>query len=106
MFIAELYKSRWQIELFFKWIKQHLRITRFSATSEKAVKTQMSCAITTYVLIAIITKELTLDVSLHPCLQILSVSIFGQTRDFNAPCSTPLTPSTACHASQLILFEI
>jgi IS4 transposase len=62
--IAALYKSRWQVELFFKWIKQHLRIKRFLATSENAVKTQIWCAIATYLLIAIIKKELQLDASL------------------------------------------
>ena len=77
--IAALYKSRWQIELFFKWIKQHLRIKRFLATSENAVKTQIWCAIATYVLIAIVKKELKLDASLYTCLQILSVSIFEKT---------------------------
>ena len=77
--IAALYKSRWQIELFFKWIKQHLRIKRFLATSENAVKTQIWCAVATYVLIAIVKKELKLDASLYTCLQILSVSIFEKT---------------------------
>jgi hypothetical protein len=77
--IAALYKSRWQVELFFKWIKQHLRIKRFLATSENAVKSQVWCAIATYVLIAIVKKELKLDASLYTCLQILSVSIFEKT---------------------------
>ena len=77
--IAALYKSRWQIELFFKWIKQHLRIKRFLATSENAVKTQIWCAVATYVLIAIVKKELNLDASLYTCLQILSVSMFEKT---------------------------
>jgi len=71
--IAALYKSRWQVELFFKWIKQHLRIKRFLGTSENAVKTQIWCAVSTYVLIAIIKKELQLDSSLYTMLQILSV---------------------------------
>jgi len=62
--IAASYKSRWQLELFFKWIKQHLRIKRFLATSENAVKTQIWCAVSTYVLIAIIKKELHLNASL------------------------------------------
>jgi IS4 transposase len=62
--IAALYKSRWQVELFFKWIKPHLRIKRFLATSENAVKTQIWCAVSTYVLIAIVKKELRLDASL------------------------------------------
>jgi len=74
--IATLYKSRWQVELFFKWIKQHLRIKRFLGTSENAVKTQIWCAVSTYVLVAIIKKELQLNASLYTMLQILSVSIF------------------------------
>ena len=76
MTIADLYKSRWQIELFFQWIKQHLRIKRFFGTSENAVKTQIWCAIATYVLIAIVKHERRLDASLHTCLQVLSVSLF------------------------------
>ena len=74
--IALLYKNRWQVELFFKWIKQHLRIKRFIATTETAVKTQVWCAISTYVLIAIIKKELNLKEKLYSLLQILSVSLF------------------------------
>jgi hypothetical protein len=77
--ICALYKSRWQVELFFKWIKQHLRIKRFLGTSENAVKTQIWCAIATYVLIAIVKQELQLDASLYTCLQILSVSVFEKT---------------------------
>ena len=77
--IAALHKSRWQVELFFKWIKQHLRIKRFLGTSENAVKTQIWCAVSTYVLIAIVKKELHLEASLYTCLQILSVSIFEKT---------------------------
>jgi Domain of unknown function (DUF4372)/Transposase DDE domain len=77
--IAALYKSRWQVELFFKWIKQHLRIKRFIGNSENAVKTQVWCAVSTYVLIAIVKKELQLDVSLYTLLQILSVSVFEKT---------------------------
>jgi hypothetical protein len=74
--IAALYKSRWQVELFTKWIKQHLRIKKFLDHSENAVKTQVWCAAATYVLIAIVKKELRLDASLYTCLQILSVSVF------------------------------
>jgi hypothetical protein len=77
--IAAVYKSRWQVELFFKWIKQHLRITRFLGTSENAVKTQIWCAVSIYVLIAIVKKELHLNASLYTLLQILSVSIFEKT---------------------------
>jgi IS4 transposase len=74
--IAALYKSRWQVELFFKWIKQHLRIKKFLGNSENAVKTQIWCAVAIYVLIAIIKKELQLETSLYTLLQILSVSVF------------------------------
>ena len=77
--IAALYKSRWQVELFFKWIKQHLRIKRFIGNSENAVKTQIWCAVAAYVLIAIVKKELQLDASLYSLLQILSVSAFEKT---------------------------
>jgi len=74
--IAQLYKNRWQIELFFKWIKQHLRIKAFYGTSENAVKTQIWIAISVYVLVAIIKKHLDLDLSLYTILQILSVTVF------------------------------
>ena len=74
--IAALYKKRWQVELFFKWIKQNLRIKHFYGTSENAVKTQIWIAVCVYVLAAIIKKELTLDVSLYTFLQILSVRPF------------------------------
>jgi transposase len=80
LMIALLYKSRWQVELFFKWIKQHLRIKRFFGTSENAVKTQIWCAVSVYVLIAIIKKELHIRESLYTLLQILSVSIFEKTQ--------------------------
>jgi len=74
--ICELYRSRWQVELFFKWIKQHLRIKRFFGTSENAVKTQVWIAVAVYVLVAIVRKRLNLDLSLHAMLQILSVTPF------------------------------
>jgi len=74
--ITELYKQRWKIELFFKWIKQHLRIKRFFGTSENAVKTQIWIAISIYVLVAIIKKRLNLKIELYIILQILSVSAF------------------------------
>ena len=103
--IAALYKSRWQVELFFKWIKQHLRIKRFLATSENAVKTQIWCAVSTYVLIAIVKKELHLDASLYTCLQILSVSIFEKTQLSCAlqPDRSQITPLPV--NNQLILFD-
>jgi len=77
--IAELYRCRWQIELFFKWIKQHLRIKAFYGTSENAVKTQVWIAVCSYLLVAIVRKRLQLDVSLYTMLQILSVSLFEKT---------------------------
>ena len=83
--IAQLYKSRWQVELFFKWVKQHLRIKKFLGNSENAVKTQIWCAIATYVLIAIVKKELQLKISLYTCLQILSVSVFEKNPGFMRP---------------------
>ena len=103
--IAALYKSRWQVELFFKWIKQHLRIKRFLGTSENAVKTQIWCAVPTYVLIAIVKKELQLDASLHTLLQILSVSIFEKTLISCAlqPDTTGIIASQP--SNQMILFD-
>jgi hypothetical protein len=74
--ICDLYKSRWQVELFFKWIKQHLRIKRFYGTSENAVKTQIWIAVSVYVLVAIVRKRLGLEVSLYTLMQVFSVSIF------------------------------
>jgi len=74
--IADPYKSRWQVELFFKWIKQHLRIKRFFGTSENAVKTQVWIAVAVYVLVAIVRKRLNLELSLHEMLQILSITPF------------------------------
>ena len=77
--IAQLYKARWRIELFFKWIKQHLRIKAFYGTSINAVKTQIWIAITTYVLIAILRRELRIEQSLYTILQVLSVTLFEKT---------------------------
>jgi IS4 transposase len=74
--ICELYHSRWQVELFFKWVKQHLRIKRFFGTSENAVKTQVWIAVAVYVLVAIVRKRLNLELSLHEMLQILSITPF------------------------------
>ena len=104
--IAQIYKCRWQVELFFKWIKQHLRIKRFLATSENAVRSQIWCAVATYVLIAIVKKELKLSTSLYTCLQILSVSIFEKTQ-----ISCALQPylhrtDQSAFANQLNLFNI
>lgn len=77
--IAQLYRCRWQVELFFKWIKQNLRIKSFYGTSENAVKTQIWIAISVYVLVAILKKELRLPASLYTILQALSVSVFERT---------------------------
>jgi len=77
--IAGLYRSRWQVELFFKWIKQHLRIKAFYGTSENAVRTQVWIAISVYLLVAIVKKQLNLDASLYTILQIISVTVFEKT---------------------------
>ena len=102
--IAALYKNRWQVELFFKWIKQHLRIKRFLGTSENAVKTQIWCAVSTYVLIAIVKKELHLDASLYTMLQILSVSVFEKTQISCALQPDVPSPKTPTSCNQLNLF--
>jgi hypothetical protein len=77
--IAQLYRCRWQVKLFFKWIKQNLRIKNFYGTSENAVKTQIWIAISVYVLVAILKKRLNIPTSLYTILQILSVSVFERT---------------------------
>ena len=103
--IAALYKSRWQVELFFKWIKQHLRIKRFIGNSENAVKTQIWCAVATYVLIAIVKKELQLDASLYSLLQILSVSVFEKTPLDQALLGGDQLTEQTTLANQLNLFD-
>jgi hypothetical protein len=103
--IAALYKSRWQVELFFKWIKQHLRIKRFIGNSENAVKTQVWCAIATYVLIAIVKKELQLDASLYTLLQILSVSVFEKTQLSQAFAGSGQITEQTDFYNQLNLFD-
>ena len=103
--IAALYKSRWQVELFFKWIKQHLRIKKFLGHSENAVKTQVWCAVATYVLIAIVKKELQLDASLYTCLQILSVSVFEKTQISCALQADAFQTDLPNAANQLNLFD-
>jgi hypothetical protein len=102
--IAALYKSRWQVELFFKWIKQHLRIKKFLGNSENAVKTQIWCAVSTYVLIAIVKKELQLNVSLYTLLQILSVSLFEKTEVSSALQLERNTSDSPDDGNQLNLF--
>jgi len=103
--ICALYQHRWQVELFFKWIKQHLRIKHFLGTSENAVKTQVWCAVATYVLIAIVKKELQLDASLYTCLQILSVSVFEKTPLLSAFQTDGAQFEPVDNSSQLFLFE-
>jgi hypothetical protein len=104
--ICALYKSRWQVELFFKWIKQHLRIKRFFGTSENAVKTQIWIAVSVYVLVAIVKKRLNLDASLYTLLQILSVTLFERMPIQQAfPGDANRTPDGA-PCNQLNLFTI
>jgi len=103
--ICALYKCRWQVELFFKWIKQHLRIKRFFGTSENAVRTQIWIAVTVYVLIAIIKKRLNLAASLHTLLQILSVSIFEKVQILEALTVGETSPNLDECANQLQLFN-
>ena len=103
--IAALYKSRWQVELFFKWIKQHLRIKKFLGNSENAVKTQIWCAVSTYVLIVIVRKQLHLDISLYTCLQILSVSVFEKTEMSCALQADGSATTMPAFANQLNLFN-
>jgi hypothetical protein len=102
--VCALYKSRRQVELFFKWIKQHLRIKRFFGTSENAVKTQVWIAVATYVLVAIVRKRLKLDVSLHSLLQILSVTPFEKIPLLQLLTDIAPEQETAPDANQLILF--
>jgi hypothetical protein len=103
--IGELYRCRWQVELFFKWIKQHLRIKAFFGTTEQAVKTQIWIAITAYVLVAIIKKRLQLDASLYELLQILSLTMFERTPLDQLLTLTPTELNSFEHANQLNLFE-
>ena len=103
--IAELYRSRWQVELFFKWIKQHLRIKAFYGTTENALKTQIWIAISIYVLVAIIKKRLNLEGSLYRILQILSVSVFEKTPLLQALSDLNLKDPETDSCNQLTLFE-
>lgn len=103
--IAQLYKARWQVELFFKWIKQHLRIKAFYGTSENAVKAQIWIAVCVYVLVAIIKKRLDLDHSLYTILQILSVGLFEKTPILKAFSKNCLTDEAHECCNQLELFN-
>jgi hypothetical protein len=104
--IADLYKSRWQVELFFKWIKQHLRIKAFYGTSENAVKTQVWVAISVYVLIALIKKRLNLEISLYTMLQILSVSVFEKVDILQLVTASSGTILQTDPCNQLNLFDL
>jgi hypothetical protein len=103
--IGELYRCRWQIELFFKWIKQHLRIKAFFGTSENAVKTQIWIAVSVYVLVAIIRKRLKLEASLYEILQILSLTMFERTPLNQLLALEPPAPLIPQSENQLFLFE-
>src|ERR1700693_5008564 len=103
--IAQIYKCRWQLALFFKWIKQHLRIKAFYGTSENAVKTQIWIAVSVYVLVAIVRKRLELDASLYQILQILSVSLFEKTPILCALQAIDPDANFTENVNQLILFN-
>ena len=103
--IAQLYKCRWQVELFFKWIKQHLRIKAFFGTSENAVKTQIWIAISVYVLVAIVKKRLNLENSLYTILQILDVALFEKTPILQALSQQGYTNEEEDSCKQLDLFD-
>jgi len=103
--IADLYKRRWQVEIFFKWIKQHLRIKRFYGTSENAVKTQICIAVSVYVLVAIIKKRLKIDHSLYTILQILSITLFEKMPILQAFQAFDYRNITTDYGIQLKLFD-
>ena len=105
MTIADLYRCRWQVELFFKWIKQHLRIKSFFGTTDNAVKTQIWIAVSVYVLVAIIKKRLDLDASLFTILQILSVTIFENVTLNQLLMDNGFTQDNPDSPNQLILFD-
>ena len=104
--IAELYKSRWQVELFFKWIKQHLRIKAFFGTSPNAVRAQIWIAISIYVLVAIVKKELNLSATLYQILQVVSVTIFERVPILQALQLQPAGDKSALFFNQLNLFDL
>jgi hypothetical protein len=104
--IALLYKRRWQVELFFKWIKQHLRIKAFFGTSPNAVQTQIWIAVCVYVLVAIVKKELRLECSMYQILQILSISLFEKVPIQQALTSIMSQNQKTCNPNQLVLFNL
>src|SRR5450755_2282114 len=103
--IAQIYKQRWQVELFFKWIKQHLRIKAFYGTSENAVKTQIWIAVSVYVLVAIVRKRISLDLSLYQILQILSLTLFEKMPILQALQASDSDNILVDDGNQLILFD-
>ena len=103
--VCDLYKSRWQVELFFKWIKQHLRIKAFYGTSENAVKTQIWIAVSVYVLVAIIRKRLKLDVSLYTLMQVFSVTVFEKASIESMILQTADSSGLSMDDNQLNLFN-
>jgi hypothetical protein len=103
--IAELYRYRWRVEIFFKWIKQHLRIKNFYGTSENAVKTQIWIAISTYVLVAIMKKKLKIDLTLYTILQILSISLFEKKPIYQVLTESDYKNKMTSTHIQLKLFE-
>jgi hypothetical protein len=103
--IAQIYKCHWQVELFFKWIKQHLRIKAFYGTSENAVKTQIWIAVSVYVLVAILWKRLGLEASLYQILQVLSVTLFEKTPILRALHASDSDSDLLDVGNQLILFD-
>lgn len=104
--IAKLYKQRWQIELFFRWIKQHLKIKSFYGNSSNAVKTQIWIAISTFVLLAIVKKRLKIEHSLYTFLRVISISIFEKTPIFQLFCNSDYTKQQECNPNQLFLFDL
>ena len=104
--ITRLYKCRWQVELFFKWIKQHLRIKAFYGTTDNAVKTQVWIAISMYVLVAIVKKELKIERSLYEILQILSLTLFEKTPLIQALTAQFEPNPTTDSPNQLTLFDL
>ncbi|MGB6404740.1 MAG: IS4 family transposase [Candidatus Sulfotelmatobacter sp.] len=104
--IAQIYKSRWQVELFFKWIKQHLRIKAFYGTSENAVKTQIWIAVSVYVLVAIVRRRMGLEASLYQILQILSLTLFEKTPILQALQASDSQETLSDSGNQLILFDL
>ncbi len=104
--ISQLYKARWRVELFFRWIKQHLRIKSFYGTSENAVKTQIWTAISVYLLVAILKKHLSLDLSLYKLLQILSITLFEKTPILQVISNAEAPSSFDQPSNQLSLFDL